>query len=135
MARKNKNKVYNVDFNELESRNYKGLSKFGKEIIDKMIAMQEGEGSGLTPSQEAKLELVYAAMKELTPRQREVLERSFGVGKFKEDGPLSEHKVAEALGISQQAVHMLKMKAIEHIRNKVNVNDEAIKNIKKSEKK
>lgn len=132
---KNKNKVYNVDFSELESRNYKGLSKFGKEIIDKMIAMQEGEGSGLTPSQEAKLELVYAAMKELTPRQMEVMERLFGVGKFKEDGSQSEKKVAEALGIAQQSVHEIRVRAITAIKKKIETNDEAIKNINKNQKK
>lgn len=131
MARKAK--VYSVDFNALERRagNYKTLNLFEKEIIDRMVSLGNPTASVLSPHQMAALDLVYSAMEELTPRQQEVMSMSFGLG---EDGPLTEHQIAEQLKISQQGVHDLKMRAIKAIQKKVQLNSAVTKNIKPEEK-
>ena len=132
MARKAK--VYSVDFNALERKgagNYRKLNMFEKEIIDRMVSLSNPAASVLSPHQMAALDLVYVAMEELTPRQREVLQLSFGLG---DDGPLTEHQIAEQLKISQQGVHDLKMRAIKAIQKRVSLNSAVTKSIKKDEK-
>ena len=133
MARKSK--VYNVDFNAIESRSYKSLNDLGREIVDKMIEMQEEKEGTLTEAQKARLDLVTAAMAELTVRQKDVLSMAFGVDKYQGDGPMSERQIAERLKLSQTAVHDIKVRAIVNIQKHVlPLNESAIKNIKKSRK-
>ena len=131
MARKSK--IYSVDFNTLERKagNYRSLNSFEKGLIDHMVALSNPAAAVLSPHQMAALDLVYGAMEELTQRQQEVLRMSFGLG---EDGPLTEHQIAEQLKISQQGVHDLKMRAIKAIQKRVQLNSVVTKTIKNKDK-
>ena len=130
MARKSK--IYSVDFNALERKagNYRSLKSFEKDIVDRMVALSNPAAAVLSPHQQAALDLVYGAMDELTPRQQEVLRMSFGLG---EDGPLTEHQIAEQLKISQQGVHDLKVRAIKAVQKRVKLNSAVTKTIKKDD--
>jgi len=130
MARKSK--IYSVDFNALERKagNYRSLKSFEKELVDRMVALGNPSATVLSPHQMAALDLVYGAMEELTPRQQEVLKMSFGLG---EDGPLTEHQIAEQLKISQQGVHDLKVRAIRAVQKRVQLNSAVTKTIKKDD--
>lgn len=126
-----KKKIYNVDFDQLERRSYKSLNPFQKEVIDKMIEMGEEEEPQLSAAQLAKLDLVFAAMEELTDHQRKVLNMLFGLNDCE---PCTEREVAEKLKIAQVSVHEIKGRAIQAIRKRVTLNDSAIKNIKNPKK-
>ena len=131
MARKAK--IYSVDFNALERKggSYKTLNPFEREIIDRMVALSNPAAATLSQHQLAALDLVYSAMEELTARQKEVLQMSFGLT---DDGPMTEHQIAAQLRISQPSVHLLKTRAIRAIQKKVLLNSAVTKTIK-SEKK
>ena len=127
MARKPK--IYSVDFNALERKagNYRSLNSFEKGLVDHMAALNNPTASVLSPHQKDALDLVYDAMDGLTTRQQEVLKMSFGLG---EDGPLTEHQIAEQLKISQQGVHDLKARAIKAIKKRVQLNSTVTKTLK-----
>lgn len=131
MARKPK--IYRVDFNALECKagNYKTLNYFEREIIDQMVNLNDPIVDTLSPQQLVTLDLVYEAAEGLTIRQKEVLRLSFGLG---DDEQMTEHQIAERLGITQQSVHKLKSRAIKTIQKKVSENSKVIKPTK-SEKK
>ena len=126
--------IHKVDFNDLERRagNYKALNPFEREIIDHMVALSNPAAStGLSAHQMAALDLVYEALAELTPRQQQVLAMTFGLG---DDGPMTEHQIAEQLKISQPGVQQLKNRAIRAIQKKVSLNSAVTKTLKKEEK-
>jgi len=123
-----KKKIYNVDFDQIERRSYKSLNPFQKEVIDKMIEMGQEDEPQLSATQLAKLDLVFAAMEELTDHQRKAINLLFGING---EDRHNEQEVAKKLKISQQGVHELKSRAIEAIKRKVSLNETAIKNIKK----
>lgn len=118
MGNRKKN-TFNVDFQALEQRNYKSLSSLGKEIIDKFIELSEqrsGEQPKLSEQQQAKMDLIKEAMKELTDRQKQVMTLSFDLDG---EGAYTERQIAEKLNISQVSVHELKTRAIEALKRKI----------------
>ena len=121
-------KVYSVDFNSLERKagNYKTLNFFEREIIDRMVSLGNPTAEELSPHQQAALDLVYSAMADLTPRQQDVIRLSFGLGN---DGPMTEHQIADQLKISQPGVHKLKIRAIKSIQRKITLNSAVTKTI------
>jgi RNA polymerase sigma factor (sigma-70 family) len=118
MGNRKKN-TFNVDFQALEQRSYKNLSSLGKEIIDKFIELsvqRSGEEPKLSEQQQAKMDLIKEAMKELTDRQKQVLTLSFDLDG---EGAYTERQIAEKLNISQVSVHELKTRAIESLKRKI----------------
>ncbi len=131
MVRGKSKKLYYTDFDRLEKSHYKGLTKFAKEIVNKMVEMSTGEKPELTPEVQAKIDLVMEGFKALTDRQRRVLELYFGLN----DNPtMTEPEIAEELKITQPSVHHLKKRAIKALSQSVILDESAIKGIKRERK-
>lgn len=125
MARR---KVYNVDFNYIEKADYRYLSNLQKEIVDKMVELSTGKKPEMSAEQLARLDLVTAAMDEITDRQKEVLNLLFGLGG---EEAMSEVQVAKKLGITKQGVSELKKRALNAIKAKIVLNEDVVKKVKK----
>jgi len=125
MARR---KVYNVDFNYIEKADYRYLSNLQKEIVDKMVELSTGKKPEMSAEQLARLDLVTAAMDEITDRQKEVLNLLFGLGG---EEAMSEVQVAKKLGITKQGVSELKKRALNAIKAKIALNEDVVKKVKK----
>ena len=128
MTYKNSKKVYYTDFDKLERSSYKGLTSFAKEIVDKMIELSTGEKPEITPEVLAKIDLVTEGFKDLTERQKKVLELTFGLN---ENPALTESEIGKELKITHQSVHELKKRALASLSKRVILEDDVIKNIKK----
>ena len=125
-------RLIKVDFQELERRPYKTLNKIGKSIIDKMVEISLKGNKVLAPdsSQKARTDLLLAAIKELTPKQQKVLKLIFGL----DGGPTdyTEMEIGKKLGVSRDAVHSLKLRAIASLEKRIVLNTPVIKKIKKN---
>ncbi len=127
MTHKNSKQVYCTDFDRLERSNYKGLTKFAKEIVDRMVELSTGTKPTIVPEVQAKIDLVMEGFKELTDRQKRVLELAFGLG----DNPvMSEQEIADELGITQTGAHRLKKRALNALSRRVILDESVVKNIK-----
>ena len=128
-----KPKSYTVDFTSLERRagNYKALNPFEREIIDLAVSKSGSAANGLSPQQQSTLDRVYCAIEELTARQQEILQLSFGLG---DEEPLTELQIAERLGITHQGVHDIKVRAITAIQKKLHPKTAAVQASKVSKK-
>lgn len=123
-----KTKIINVDFQRLERFSYKSHSPLGKEILNKMILLSEKRKSKLTLRQQAKQDIVHAAIDEvLTARQKEVIDLVFGLSGLE---PMTEESIGETLGISRGSVKTLKKRSIDKLKAHMELNQTALKNIK-----
>ncbi|TDI97071.1 MAG: hypothetical protein E2O29_02195 [Deltaproteobacteria bacterium] len=123
-------RLIKVDFQELERRPYKTLNKTGKSIIDKMIEISLNKNKVLKPdnAQQARIDLLLEAIKELTLRQQKVLTLYFGLdGGFKH----TEGEIGEKLGIARTTVLTLRKRAIRSLYKRISLNESVIKKIKK----
>lgn len=130
MGNKPDKKFVRVDFQRLENRSYKTLTNFEKQIVDKIIELntpKDEEPEEKTAAQEALLDMVKEAMKELTSEQKMVLDLLFGLTS---GVPISEREVGLKLKISHQSVHGLKERALNKLRKICEVNQKALQNIK-----
>ncbi len=128
MTHKDGKKVYYTDFDRLEKTNYKSLTKFAKEIVDKIVEISTGEKPERTPEVQAKIDLVMEGFRSLTDKQRTIIEYSFGLN----DKPvLTLREAAAELGITFQGAHELKKRALTALSKCIVLEESAIKNIKK----
>lgn len=129
-----KRKLINVDFNKLEKRPYSSLNEVGKLIVDTIVDISQGKKDIIgrrcieKPSdlQNAMLDMIDVAFKELTIRQQRVLTLAFGLNGRE---ALTEREVAKKMAIAQPSVNELKSRAINALRKKTELNLKALKKI------
>lgn len=130
MGRKGSKRIIYVDFESIESKSYRTLNSFEREIIDKMIEMNQPTKEKLSTYVEALIDLVKAALKDLSPKQREVINYSFGLDNYPY---LTVRQTAETLGLSRQAVNQIKQRALTKLRKNTILNTDALDSIKKTQ--
>lgn len=124
-------RLIKVDFQELERRPYKTLNKVGRAIIDKMIEISLNKNKILKPdnAQQARIDILLEAIKELTPSQQRVLKLYFGL----EDGSTyTEREIGKIMCLSRGTIHRYKMWGIKGLKKRINLNESVLKKIKKS---
>jgi len=127
MGKPTRKRTYYVDFQDLESKNYDIMTSFEKEVVDKMIQMNQPQDLSMTERQEALYDMIDAAMAELTERQRQVIEYAFGLnGREK----LSNAQIAVEMDISRQGAFNLKRRALDRLRKSTKLNEKVVKNLK-----
>lgn len=129
-----KRKKIQIDFPKFERQPYKSLNTIGKVITDTIVEISQGKRDTLgrrlkeksTEAQKAIFDMVDVAFKELTPKQQRVLNLAFGLIGIE---PHTEREIAKKMDISHQGVHTLKLRAINALRKKTELNLVALKKI------
>lgn len=124
-------RLIHVDFQELERRPYNTLNKVGKAIIDKMVEISLKKNKILKPdnAQQAKIDLLFEAIQELTPNQQRVLKLYFGL----EDGSTyTEREIGKIMSLSRGTIHRHKLRGIKGLKKRISLNEAVLKKIKKS---
>ncbi len=109
--RKNATKKREISFDEPLSVDYDGNELLLSDILG-------GESDTVTRHMEEEEErrILCAAVEELTPRERVIIEMRYGLGGREE---LTQKEVADALGISQSYISRLEKKIMARLRKKI----------------
>lgn len=124
-------RLIKVDFQALEKRSYKSLNRTGKAIIDKMVEISLNKNKILKPdnAQQAKIDLLLEAIKDLTPNQRKVLTLYFGL---EDAGTHTEREIGKIMNLSRGSVHRHKLRGIKGLNKRISLNQAVLKKIKKN---
>lgn len=94
-----------------------GEDKEGNTISwDDILVYEDGSVTDQVDLAMDKKELLHAIESELTPRERFVIQRRFGLGGKKEE---TQRQVAKSMGISRSYISRIEKRALEKLRNKM----------------
>ena len=88
----------------------------GNELLLSDVLGSDGDEISLKIEQEDERKLVTSFVKELAPRERQIMEMRFGMGGHKE---YTQKEVADSLGISQSYISRLEKRIIKKLKKQI----------------